>query len=110
MPRVIEYRINPPSVILLVGPAIQIEVAGNRLNALLDTGAAASHIDIETALGLGLAEVGTHLAAGVTGRGAYPTFEADLYIPPLDITIPGPIPGLPSATMACGSMPLWAET
>ena len=95
MPRVIEYRINPASAILLLGPAIEIEIEGTGKRDLLDTGASFSHIDIEMARDLGLAEGGTHEAVGVTGRGAYPMFTTDLYIPPLDITIPGPIPGLP---------------
>ena len=95
MPRVIEYRISPASAILLLGPAIEVEIQGKRKNALLDTGAAFSHIDIGMARELGLAEGGTHEVLGVTGRAAYPTFPTGLYIPPLDITIPGPMPGLP---------------
>jgi hypothetical protein len=92
---VIEYRINPASAILLLGPAIEIEIGAIRKRALLDTGASFSHIDIDLARDLGLAEGGTHEVLGVTGRGTYPTFIVDLYIPELDLTVPGPVPGLP---------------
>ena len=65
------------------------------MNALLDTGAAFSGIDIGTARELRLVEAGSHQVIGVTGRGSYPTFEADMVVPAVGLTLPGPLIGVP---------------
>ena len=61
----------------------------------MDTGAAYSGIDISMARELNLVEGESRQVAGVTGRGRYPTFMADLVVPALEFTLPGPLIGLP---------------
>ena len=94
-PKQYEYRIGPVSAILPYGFTIEVEVAGKKSNALLDTGAAYSGIDIRMARELGLVEAGSRQVVGVTGRGSYPTFAANLFVPRLDFTLPGPLLGVP---------------
>lgn len=94
-PIVHEFRTDPASFIETYGPAIDIEVAGSRLTALLDTGAAFSGIDISKARELDLVEGGSHDVVGVTGRGTYPMFIADLLVPRLGLTLQGPLPAFP---------------
>ena len=95
MARVVEYHIDPADYIRTVGPIIAIEAQGGEGIALLDTGAAWSSIDINFAGSLSLPQGPSHDTAGATGRGTFPTFRTNLYIPILDYTVIGPIPGLP---------------
>ena len=90
-----EYRIGPVSAIRPQGFTIGVEIAGEKLNALLDTGAAFSGIDIGAARDLNLTEGRHRQVIGVTGRSSYPTFIADLVVPILELTLPGPLVGLP---------------
>lgn len=61
----------------------------------MDTGAAYSGIDIGMARELNLIEGRSRQVIGVTGGGSYPTFLADLVLPMLDYTLPGPLIGIP---------------
>lgn len=95
MARVIEYHISPAGYIRTIGPVIAIEVQGREGIALLDTGATWSSIDINFARSLSLPQGQPHETAGATGRGTFPTFRTNLYIPVLDFTVTGPVSGLP---------------
>lgn len=95
MTRIIEYHISPVDYIKAIGPIIAIEVQGQEGIALLDTGAAWSSIDMDFADTLSLPQGLLRETAGATGRGTFPTFRADLYIPVLGYTVLAPIPGLP---------------
>ena len=55
-PKQYEYRIGPVYAILPYGFTIEVELAGKRSNALLDTGVAYSGIDIRMARELNLVE------------------------------------------------------
>ena len=94
-PKEYEYRIGPISAIPHFGFTIRVEISGRRLNALLDTGAAYSGIDIGLARELDLVEGGSRQVIGVTGRGSYPTFLVDLVVPVLGLTLPGPLMSIP---------------
>ena len=61
----------------------------------MDTGAAYSGIDIRMARELNLVEGRSRQVIGITGGGSYPTFEADLVVPTLEFTLPGPLIGIP---------------
>ena len=95
MARTIEYHISPADYVKAIGPVIGVEVQGEEGIALLDTGAAWSSIDINFASSLLLLQGQPHETAGATGRGTFPTFRTNLYIPVLVYTVSGPIPGLP---------------
>ena len=95
MTRSIEYHINPAHYIRIIGPVIRIEVEGREGTALLDTGATWSSIDMDLAESLSLPQGQSRETAGATGRGTFPTFGTDLYIPVLGFTLTGPVPGLP---------------
>ena len=91
----VEYTIHP-SYILEKGPPIIVRIDDVPGLALLDTGASRSVMDITMARAMGLPEDETQgFVAGATGRSAYPQFQADLYIPDLEYTLPSPIQGLP---------------
>ena len=62
---------------------------------MLDTGAAWSSIDMDFAGSLSLPQGQPRETAGATGRGTFPTFRTDLYVPVLEYTVSAPIPGLP---------------
>ena len=94
-PKEYEYRIGPVSAIRRHGFTIRVEIAGKALNALLDTGASSSVIDIRMARQLNLVEGRSRQVVGVTGGGRYPTFVADLAVPVLDFTLTGPLVGMP---------------
>lgn len=74
---------------------MRIDVQGREGTALLDTGATWSSIDKDLAEGLLLPRGPSRETAGATGRGTYPTFGTDLYIPVLGLTLTGPVPSLP---------------
>ena len=91
----VEYHVSPASFVQEIGPCIQVVVREIHGMALLDTGAATTSMDIGLAESLGLRQDETHDVIGATGRGTYPRFRVDLYIPMLRYTVPSPIHGLP---------------
>lgn len=95
MARIIEYYIGPADYIRTFGPVIGVEVQGQEGIALLDTGAAWSSIDLSFADSLSLPRGQSRETAGATGRGTFPTFVTDLYIPVLGFNLTGPVPSLP---------------
>ncbi len=84
-----------PELMLLEGVVVSVMADGNRLSALVDTGAAISCIDIATAELLGWREVEGATVVGVTSEGRFPAFEGRLDVPILRAGIPSPIQGLP---------------
>ncbi|MYC29770.1 MAG: hypothetical protein F4X65_06750 [Chloroflexi bacterium] len=95
MGNVIEYSISPADYIRVIGPVIRINVQGRDGTALLDTGAAWSSIDLDLAESLLLPRGQSHETVSATGRGTFPTFGTNMYIPVLDFTVNGPIRSLP---------------
>ena len=94
----VEYWVSP-ELMRRDGPPIRVVVAGRGGLALLDTGADISCIDIAFAASMHLSEQGTQEVTGATGTGEYPQFQADLYVPQLDITVDSPIVGTPLRQM-----------
>ena len=78
-----------------MGPPIVIVAGGQRLVALIDTGASDSSIDITIARYLHWDEDGTHQAIGIDSQGDYPRFVGEFTVPLLNETIGPPINGLP---------------
>ena len=92
--RTVEYQIEPAHLLHL-GPYITVSIRGHTFRALLDTGAGGSSIDLTIAGVLNLPQNGTQDSTGVTGKGTYPKFAVDVYIPRLKLTLPSPVPSLP---------------
>ena len=90
----VEYTMSP-RLLRIAGPAIEVSVNGRVGVALLDTGASVSSLDITFAQALALPVSGTHRSTGATGEGDYPNFDATLFIPVLDVSVPSPVGGLP---------------
>ena len=94
-PTFVQYRSPSVSFLLEKGAHIPVDVQDRPTIALLDTGASYSYIDLDFARSLRLPEIGVHTASGATSTATYPTFDANFYIPLLDLTLDPPIRALP---------------
>ena len=87
---------NDPNTLLRSGPYVHIELKGQRLLALLDTGAGRSSIDLTVAHLFGLRPSGPpQPVSGVTSKGMFPPFNIQARILSLGIDFPSPAQGLP---------------
>lgn len=88
------YQGLPDQGLLIYGPHVPVRIAEVSHIALLDTGSRHSYVDEDLLRDLGLEPVGLAQAVGAISSEQRPTFDVDVTLPGLELSIPKPMRSL----------------
>ena len=88
------YQGLPNQGLLIYGPHVPVRIADVSHIALLDTGARHSYVDEDLLRDLGVEPVGLTPVMGATGSEQRPTFDVDVALSGLELSVPKPVRSL----------------